>query len=139
MAKCFGRSRPSPKNERAWSSDPPASSTPTENGCVADDRILLRSVELDRVFNVRGTGDDPSFRSAVDQALRVSLPSDPHAIAQGNGRMLWSIGPTSWLFFAEQVHFDDIRHRLNDVDGVAFDISASNVAWSVSGSGAARA
>ena len=56
--------------------------------------------------------------------------------------MLWSIGPTTWLFFgdgdAHPFDFDDVRRLLNEADGALFDISASNVAWSVSGAGAAR-
>lgn len=111
---------------------------------------------LERAWNVRGNAAHPAFVAAVSDLFGMALPVRPNSSAvRGDRRLqdsaglptrvddtlLW-LGPSSWLFVGSggtnPLDFDVTRVALNEAGGALFDVSASYVAWAVSGEDAAR-
>jgi len=139
------------------------SSTPTERGFVADptdaqrsadDRrtmecddggiaVTLAEVALPLAWNLRGNASDASFAAEARRSLGVPLPAEPLTSKRGGqgDTLLW-LGPRSWLFVGASVSmrddFDTARMAINAARGALFDLSASYVAWAISGVSAPR-
>jgi heterotetrameric sarcosine oxidase gamma subunit len=75
--------------------------------------LTLHEATIARAWNLQG---DPS-------SIRLALPG-PNQVARANGRFVLWLGPRSWLVLGE---------RLDTTAGVAFDVSASRVAWTLRG------
>ena len=102
--------------------------------------VTLAEVALATAWNFRGDPAQMAFVAEVERSLGLALPAQPNASARNAaGALLW-VGPRSWLFIADATRddFDDARRKLNDARGALFDVSASYVAWSVSGAAAPR-
>ena len=104
--------------------------------------VTLGEIRIGRAWNVRGDPGNASFGDAVDAALRLPLPVAPMTSASGEkGVLLW-LGPRSWLYVeglpSAPIVFDATRKAINVAGGALFDLSASYVAWGVSGAMSAR-
>ena len=114
----------------------------TASACVSDERITLCELEWTLVWNVRGDPAQSAFAVEAERLLGVALPLEPNTTAHRAGAAALWVGPRSWLLVAEteamRNDFDAARAALNVVGGALFDVSASYVAWKVSGPGAAR-
>ena len=115
---------------------------------MSDEQITLSEVEWSRAWNVRGDAAQPTFKLEAERLLGVALPLRSNATTRSNATAhdggtlaLWS-GPGSWLVVAGidavQLDFDAARVALNAAGGALFDVSASYVAWKISGVNAAR-
>ena len=114
------------------------------------DRAAVEAVEIGVAWNLRGDPRRSSFVAAAESALDLALPTQPGAstrsAAPGQGplpaSLVLSLGPTSWLFVtglhASVRDFDAARRGINAARGALFDVSASQLAWSVTGNDAAR-
>jgi sarcosine oxidase subunit gamma len=60
-------------------------------GVVASERALLGH------FNVRGDRADPRFVAGVSEALGVELPVVANTVVEGQGNVVYWLGPDEWL------------------------------------------
>ena len=109
------------------------------------DRVNLEAVEIGAAWNLRGDPRRAAFVAEAERTIGLALPVGPGATARAAhdgrdavlGSMLMSLGPTTWLFVApahaSPPAFDLARKALNAARGALFDVSASYVAWSVTG------
>ena len=79
--------------------------------------LTMHQATIARAFNVQG---DPA-------RMALSLPG-PNAVTRREGAVTLWLGPRSWLAIADGV---------DAAGGVAFDVSASRVAWTLRGPEAA--
>jgi sarcosine oxidase, subunit gamma len=104
--------------------------------------VTLAEILLATAWNVRGDPAQAAFVAEVERSLGVPLPSQPNTSARSATAALLWLGPRAWLLVAgadsPRGDFDDVRRRLNDAGAALFDVSASYVAWSVSGAAASR-
>ena len=104
--------------------------------------ITLAESRLGQVWNVRGNPAQRSFVSEAERALGLPLPLQSNTSARADDSALLWLGPTSWLLIAGpgslRDDFDMARRALNAAGGALFDVSASYVAWRVSGAAAGR-
>jgi sarcosine oxidase subunit gamma len=78
--------------------------------------LTMHEATIDRAWNVQG---EPS---------RMTLPlPGPNGVARASGVAILWLGPRSWLAIGE---------RVDATGGVAFDVSASRVAWTLRGADA---
>jgi sarcosine oxidase subunit gamma len=104
--------------------------------------VMLAETQLALAWNLRGDSAEPSFVGEAQRLLGLALPQQPNtSVADGECALLW-LGPRSWLYLAgrgaARHDFDTTRHAVNAARGALFDVSASYVGWTVSGSSAAR-
>lgn len=107
-----------------------------------DGIVTLADVALPLAWNLRGNPTDASFVTGVAHAFGLPLPVEPMTSRHADrGALLW-LGPRSWLFVGASAavgsDFDATRTAINAADGALFDVSASYVAWTISGACAAR-
>ena len=104
--------------------------------------ITLRELEIARAWNVRGDPGDASFVCEVERMLGLSLPVTPMTSSRGEDDVLLWLGPRAWLYVAgtasAHLDCDATRRTINAVGGAVFDVSASHVAWAISGAASAR-
>ena len=105
------------------------------------ERVTLAEASIAAAWNVQG---DPAYAPFVDEVERmfgVSLPIAPNSMARTDAVTALWLGPSSWLLVAggpsALIDFNAKRDALNAVRGALFDVSASRVAWTVSGPRAA--
>ena len=105
------------------------------------ERVTLAEASIAAAWNVQG---DPAYAPFVDEVERkfgVSLPIAPNSMARTDAVAALWLGPSSWLLVdggpSALVDFNAKRDALNAARGALFDVSASRVAWTVSGPRAA--
>jgi sarcosine oxidase, subunit gamma len=106
-----------------------------------EDAVTLREVRLGQAWNLRGDSRAARFVDAV-QADLGPLPVEPMTSTRyAESTLLW-LGPRSWLFVtgaaAPARDFDASRNAIAAAGGALFDVSASHVAWTISGRHAGR-
>ena len=99
--------------------------------------IVLAEATIANAWNVQGNVTRPEFIARARELFGVSLPVAPNTVAMTDALSALWIGPRSWLLVAggesPLVNFGAKRDALNAVGGALFDLSASRVAWTVSG------
>ena len=102
----------------------------------------LGEIAIARAWNVRGDSAHPPFVAEVPRVLGLPLPIEPMTSARGETDALLWLGPRAWLYVAgagaAPGTFDAARRSINAAGGALFDLSASYVAWSISGTLAGR-
>jgi sarcosine oxidase subunit gamma len=92
-------------------------------------------------WNVQGNAAQPRFAEVVQRLFNVSLPSLPNTTAASDALTALWLGPMSWLLVGSDASalsdFSVGRDALNAAGGALFDLGASRVAWTVSGTRAA--
>jgi heterotetrameric sarcosine oxidase gamma subunit len=110
------------------------------------DAVTLQAFDIGIAWTVRGDVRHTPFVSETERALGLALPTQPGTttgagLTMGEkgvafGQVLLALGPTSWLLVAASrgsaPDFDTSRKAINAAGGALFDVSASNVAWSIS-------
>jgi sarcosine oxidase subunit gamma len=104
---------------------------------AAGSGVTLAEATIASAWNVQG---DPARRALIEEARRlfdVALPLAPNTTARtGKLTALW-LGPESWLLAAGAastlVDYAAKREALNAAGGALFEVSASRVAWTISG------
>ena len=104
--------------------------------------VTLGEVTLARVWNLRGEATQGAFVSEASRLLALPLPLDPlSSAARAEAVVLW-LGPRAWLYVDGEAsaagEFETARRAINAAGGALFDVSASYVAWRVTGECAAR-
>ena len=103
--------------------------------------ITLGEVDIALAWNVRGNAADAPFVSHVQRVLRLPLPAPMTSTYGEHDALLW-LGPRSWLFVAgasaTRDDFDAARRAINAAGGALFDVSSSQVAWTIRGAAAGR-
>ncbi len=102
------------------------------------DRSMISEAAIAAAWNVQG---DPARADFIDEVLRqflVALPVSPNATARSDGLTAFWLGPRSWLLVADLpgstlTGFTAKRNAVNAVGGALFDLSASRVAYRVTG------
>lgn len=103
--------------------------------------VTITETTIAAAWNVQG---DPSRASFIDEARRqfdVTLPTSPNTISVTPTLTAIWLEPRSWLLASGGdsllAEFASKRDALNAAGGALFDVSASRVAWTVSGPRAA--
>lgn len=121
------------------SRDPIPMPSPDDRGGAS---VTLAEVSLALAWNVRGDPAQASFVAEAERVLGLPLPLQPSTSSRSADATLLWLGPRSWLLVAAtgfaRDGFDATRKLLNAAGGALFDVSASYVAWSVSGEAASR-
>ena len=104
-------------------------------------RVTLAETPLPGAWNVQGDAARPLFVEAVRRQFGITLPAAPNTTAKNDALTALWLGPTSWLLVASGAStltdFSSSRDALNAAGGALFDLTASRVAWTVSGAHAA--
>jgi sarcosine oxidase, subunit gamma len=113
------------------------------SGFVAESRAALRLdvLPIAAAWNVQG--DATELGNTVRQLFGVTLPDTNGSIASDAILALW-LGPRSWLLVQADAEgplqaaaFDASRDRLHHERGALFDLTASRVAFRITGAAAA--
>lgn len=113
------------------------------SGFVADARTALRIDVLPIVAAWNVQGDATQLGNTVRQLFGVALPDANGSTASDAILALW-LGPRSWLLVQADAEgplqpaaFDTFRDRVNHERGALFDLTASRVAFRITGAAAA--
>jgi sarcosine oxidase subunit gamma len=116
------------------------SSAPGQYG-TAPSGVTLAEATIAAAWNVQGDTARPPFAEAARRLFGVALPMAPNASAKAGALTALWLGPTSWLLVAGEgcapADFAAKRDALNAAGGALFDLTASRVAWTLSGPQAA--
>lgn len=103
--------------------------------------VAFAEATIATAWNVQGNSTHVPFMEEVERLFGINLPTTPNAIAMTATRTALWLGPRSWLLVAggasPLIEFASTRDALNGVAGSLFDVSATRVAWKVSGPKAA--
>ena len=103
--------------------------------------LSLAETTIAAAWNVQGDAARPAFVEEVRRLLGVALPTAPNTTAQSDALTALWLGPTSWLLVAggasRLTDFVAKRDALNAASSALFYLTASRVAWTLSGARAA--
>jgi len=103
--------------------------------------VALAETPLSGAWTVQGDAARPLFADAVRRQFGIALPATPNTTAKNDRLTVLWLGPTSWLLVLSDAStltdFSSCRDALNAAGGALFDVTASWVAWTVSGAHAA--
>ena len=103
--------------------------------------IALSEATIAAAWNLQGNPAQRNFADCAQRLVGASLPQAPNtATANRSMTTLW-LGPRSWLSVESRrpelppvlADIDRSRDAVNAAGGALFDVSASRVAWRVSG------
>ena len=104
---------------------------------AAGSGITIAEAIVAGAWNVQGDPARGSFIEQVQRVFDIALPTSPNSIAESADLMAIWLGPRSWLLISGRasrlVDFSPGRDAINAAGGALFDVSASRVAWAVSG------
>lgn len=116
------------------------STAPGHYGAAATG-VTLAEASIAAAWNVQGDPARLEFTDGVRRFFGVALPQAPNTTAASDALTALWLGPRSWLLVAGSasplVDLAAKRDALNAQGGALFDLSASRVAWTVSGPHAA--
>jgi len=108
---------------------------------AAGSGVTIGEASIAAAWNIQG---DPARASFVDEVRRgfdIALPTSPNTIAVSAERTAIWLGPRSWLLASggesSLVDYIQKHDAINAAGGALVDVSASRVAWTVSGPRAA--
>jgi len=114
--------------------------TPGHYG-AASTGVVLAEITFAGAWNVQGDPARTAFAAEVLRSFDIALPATPNTSATRDALTALWLGPASWLMIASAAsalnRFHDRRDALNAAGGALFDLSASRVAWAISGEFAA--
>jgi sarcosine oxidase subunit gamma len=121
--------------------DGPIGSTRPGHYGAAGTGVALAEATITSAWNVQGGLARPALAEEARRLFDVALPLAPNTTARtDNLAALW-LGPASWLLVARAasplVDYAAKRDALNAAGAALFDVSASRVAWTISGPHAA--
>lgn len=109
---------------------------PGHYGAAGTD-VTIAARPIAAAWNVQGDPAKAPFTEAVREAFGVALPLAPGTLATSGPLTAYWLGPSSWLLVAGGAsrlkEFAAKRDLLNARGGALFDLTASRVAWTISG------
>ncbi|HEX8013061.1 MAG TPA: sarcosine oxidase subunit gamma family protein [Casimicrobiaceae bacterium] len=112
-------------------------STATGHYGAAGSGLTLREATIAAAWNVQGDPTQPAFVAEARRLFQLDLPTEPDTTAKSGALAALWLGPISWLLIAggSSPLFDFMAKRdaVNAVGGALFDLSASRVAYTLSG------
>ena len=119
---------------------PIGSTRPGHYGAVGTG-VTLAAAPIATAWNVQGDPSRSAWLGEARRLLGVALPLAPGTTARTDHLAALWLGPASWLLVARAssalIDFAAKRDALNAAGGALFDVSASHVAWTISGPRAA--
>jgi len=120
------------------------SSAPGHYGVAATD-VTLDETRISVAWNAQGDPTQAPFLAEVQRLFDVDMPLVPNTTTRGAAWTAFWLGPKSWLLVTrananvepQLAAFTVQRDALNSAGGALFDLSASRVAFVVSGKHAA--
>ena len=104
---------------------------------AAESDVAIAEATVAAAWNVQGDPDHLPFVVEAQRVFGLALPMTPNTIAKSAELTALWLGPSSWLLVtggaSPLVDFNARRDALNAVGGALFDVSASRVAWTLSG------
>jgi len=99
--------------------------------------ITLTEATLATAWNVQGDLTSKAFADTAQRQFGTALPAAPNTTARSGAlHALW-LGPRSWLVVTgDPQALSDLtarRDAFNAAGGALFDVSASRIAWTISG------
>jgi sarcosine oxidase subunit gamma len=103
--------------------------------------VTLSEAEIEAAWNLQGNAAQATFADCARQLFGAALPQRPNTTASdADLTKLW-LGPRSWLLVERHrsgqspmlADIDRTRDAVNAAGGALFDVSASRVAYRVSG------
>ena len=120
------------------------SAAPGHYGVAASTLLTLQETPIAVAWNLQGDAADPAFAEQVQRAFGLTRLPETNATHTTDRLTAFWLGPTSWLLLAGEVPgtyaltaFAAQRDAVNLVGGALFDVSASRIAWKLSGPRAA--
>lgn len=117
--------------------DRSAHGAPVQDAADASPSLAIAELAVGVAWNVRGDPARSALVPACAGAFALALPQAPNTSTAGQGKALLWLGPRSWLFVGAPGtapdDFDATREALRAVGAALFDVSASYVAWSLTG------
>jgi sarcosine oxidase, subunit gamma len=99
--------------------------------------VVFAETTIATAWNVQGRASRTQFIDEARRLFGIALPVAPNTVARGEALTAFWLGPASWLLVAggaaPLVDFNATRDALNAAGGALFDVSASRVAWRISG------
>ena len=103
-------------------------------------RAELGELTIATAWNIQGKPDRAPFVDEVRRTFAIDLPLGANKTSRNDSMTALWLGPESWLLVAGNtpipVTFSTARDTLNAAGGALFDVSASRVAYHVSGADA---
>ena len=88
-------------------------------------------------LNLRGDSSDGAFADRVERALSLSLPVEPNAVANGDGKQALWLGPDEWLIVTppdeQDAVADPLVEALSGVFSSVTDITGGQTLITLSG------
>jgi sarcosine oxidase subunit gamma len=102
--------------------------------------VALAEATIASAWNVQGDPARPAFTEEARRLFDIALPLAPNTTARTDQLTALWLGPESWLLATATsaasalVDYAAKRDALNAAGGALFEVSASRVAWTISGS-----
>ncbi len=120
------------------------SATPGRYG-AGSAQLVLAETTIAAAWNVQGDATQPLFVEEAQRRFAVALPITPNTTMRSDALTAFWLGPRSWLLVAGGPSsapgglsdFATKRDSLNAIGAALFDLSASRVAYTLTGTHAA--
>ena len=100
--------------------------------------LNIAEMTIATAWNVQGDATRSDFAEEARRLFGVVLPTKPNTTARSDTLTALWLGPASWLLVAGAASiltdFVASRDAMNQLGGALFDVSASRIAWALSGS-----
>lgn len=104
---------------------------------AATSGVTLAEAKIAAAWNVQGYAERTPFAAEFARQFGVALPVAANSTTRTDSLAVLWLGPRSWLLIASGASlltdFAAKRDALNAADGAMFDVSASRIAWTISG------
>jgi sarcosine oxidase subunit gamma len=91
--------------------------------------VTMSEVAYRTIVNIRGTGSDPAFSSAVEAAIGIALPAAANTVSTGGSRQILWLGPNEWWVTGPDGEADmlveTLREKFVGQHAAACDVSES--------------
>jgi len=99
--------------------------------------LNIAEMTIATAWNVQGDATRSDFVEEARRLFGVVLPTKPNTTARSDSLTVLWLGPASWLLVAGAASIlTDLvasRDAMNQMGGALFDVSASRIAWALSG------
>jgi len=100
--------------------------------------VALAEAMIACAWNAQGDARSARFADQARRLFGVALPLSPGTIARNEAATALWFGPASWLLLSPLASspfadFDAKREALGAAGGALFDVTASRIAWTISG------
>ncbi len=108
---------------------------PTDNQHFANSSVSIVAAAPSSRINLRATSKGAA---SFSKSFGLQLPEKPGAVVSKAGKSAFWIGPDEWLIVDEKAAIEDLMPKGAATEVSAVDISHRNVAYALTGPGAAN-